>query len=281
MRIPIAITGCMRRVLGCEGTTLETVFVEGEASRATVFVFSVDPTRKLVQPTVSVLKFSEKQYAIPRVALLHLATPSYFREHQGDGVGIRDEQEARYHEDVRSFLTRHGTMDATSVALESGHATYGVDDFWMFCTFATPMSNREREQLRKEFEAGCITTIPGPSEFARELGAAFATHSSWADVYLSALDKLTRKLPPSEIGDKVVWVYHGPVCYSDDAQILVESFAELHRPAVVSLLKRQTFARHKEYRFIVKINGKPRRGELLLPILPEIRRLAKIDWKGR
>ena len=196
-------------------------------------------------------------------------------------MGIRDEQEARYQEDVRSFLTRHGTMDAASVALVSGHVTYGVDDFWMFCTSVTPMSDRERKQLRKEFAADCMTTILDPSEFARELGSAFAAHSSWADVDLSALDELIRRLRPSEIGDKVVWIYHGPVCYSDDAQKLVESFDELHRPAVVPFLKRQTFAWHKEYRFTVKINGKPRKSEFLLPIPPELQRLTKIEWEGR
>ena len=87
MRIPIAITDDMRRTLGCEGITLETVFVEGEASRATVFVYRVDPAQKLVQSTVSVLKFSEKLYAIPRAARLHLATPSYYREYEGRWCG--------------------------------------------------------------------------------------------------------------------------------------------------------------------------------------------------
>ena len=268
----------MRRALGCDGITLETVFVEAEASRATVFVYRVDPAQKLVRPTLPVLKFSESRYAIPRAERLHLATPSYYRKYDGDGVGIRDEQESRYQEDARSFLTKYGTMDAASVALVSGHATYGVDDFWMFCTSVTPISDREREQLMKEFTADCMTTILDPSGFARELGAAFAAHSSWADVDLSALGELIQKLRPSEIGDKVVWVYHGPVCYFDDsAQKLVESFDQLHRPAVVSFLKRQTFARQKEYRFTARINGKPKKGEFLLPITPELRKLAKIE----
>ena len=211
---------------------------------------------------------------------LHLATPSYYREYEGDGVGIRDEMEARYQEGVRSFLTRYRTMDAATGAWVSGHATYGVNGFWMFCTSFKQISSLEQERLRKEFSADCVTSISDPQGFARELGAAFAAHSSWADVGLSALDEVIRELRPPEIGDKVVWVYHGGLSYSDDAQKLVESFDERHRAAVVSFVKRQKYAWQKEYRFTVRINGKPRESEFLLPIPPDLRGLTKVEWAG-
>ena len=277
MRIPIAITDDMQSRLGCEGVRLESAFVEDQASRSTVFVFHVDPARSWTRTASPVIKFSEEQYAIPRAEHLHLATPRYYRKYEGDGVGIRDEMEATYQEDVRSFLSRYKTMDAATVGLVSGHVAYGVDDFWMFCTSVTPMSNRERERSQKEFAADCITIIPDPSEFARDLGAAFAAHSSWANVDLSARDELMRMLRPPEFGDKVVKVYHGPVCYSSDAQKLVDSFDVLYRPAVVSFLKRQTFAWQKEYRFTVKIDGKPTETDFLLLIPPDLRRLTKIE----
>ena len=49
--------------------TLESTFVKTETPQTTVFVYCVGPARKLVQPTLPVLKFSEKRYAIPRAAV--------------------------------------------------------------------------------------------------------------------------------------------------------------------------------------------------------------------
>ena len=65
MRIPIAITDDMQRRLGCEGITLESAFVEDRASRASVLVFHIDPARRRTKTVSPILKFSEKQYAIP------------------------------------------------------------------------------------------------------------------------------------------------------------------------------------------------------------------------
>ena len=280
MRVPIEVTDDLQRQLGCEGIKLESVFVESEAPRHTVVIFRVDPTRSWTTAG-PVVKFSKRRFAIPRAEYLKLATPEWYRHYEGNAGGVHDEMEAMYREDVRSFLTRYGSMDSSTAALVTGEVAYVVDDFWMFCTSVTPILHREREHLRKQFAADCMTTIPDPSEFARELGAAFAAHSSWTDVDLSPRDEWLRGLRPSETGDKVVWVYHGPVCYADDAQKRVEPLDEIHRPAVVSFLKRQTFASHKEYRFTVKTNGKPRNSEFLLPLPPELRRLARIEWEGR
>ena len=278
MRVPIKITDDMQRQLGCVGVTLEAVFVESRESRATVFVFYVDPARSLLKNPSPVVKYSERRFAIPRAKCLKLATPSYYRSYEGDASGIRDEMEARYQEDIRSFLTKYRTMDASSVALVSGNATYGIDGFWMFCTSLEPTLTQDRQFLRREFAADCETKIADPHSFARTLGAAFAAHSSWSDVDLSPWDKIMRQLRPPEMGDKVVWVYHGPVLYSDEAEKLVESFPVLHRSVVVSFVKRRRFARHNEYRFKVKINGRPKESQYFLPISPELRRLAKIEW---
>ena len=276
--MPITIINDMRRLLDCRGVTLESVFVEAQEPRDTVLVYHVDPGRSSVKTVSPVVKFSEKRFAIPRAEHLKLSTPSYYREYEEDTEGIRDDLEAKYRGDVRSFLSKYGTLDARSIASLSGRVTYSVDNFWMFCTSQKPTSTRGLEQIRKRFSAECVTTIPDPSEFAQELGAAFASHSSWSGVDLGALDECIRKLRPSEIGDKVVWVYHGPVFYSDDSQKLVESFDDLHRPAVVSFLKRRMFAWQKEYRFTVKINGKPRETQFLLPITQELRGLSEIEW---
>ena len=106
------ITNDMRRLLQCKGVTLEAVFVEAEAPRVTVLVFHVDPARSLVKTGSEVVKFSQRRFAIPNAECLKLATPQCYRKYEGSAGGIRDEMEARYREDIRSFLTKYG--DSTS-----------------------------------------------------------------------------------------------------------------------------------------------------------------------
>ena len=111
------ITNDMRRLLECKGVTLEAVFVEAEAPRVTVLVFHVDPARSLVKTGSEVGKFSQRRFAIPNAECLKLATPQCYRKYEGSAGGISDEMEARYREDIRSFLTEYGTLDARNVAL--------------------------------------------------------------------------------------------------------------------------------------------------------------------
>ena len=155
--------------------------------------------------------------------------------------------------------------------------TYKIPDFWLFCTSQKPETFRGLRQLQRKFFAECATTIPNPSEFARELGTSFATRFSWRDVDLSSLDDLIRKIRPFEIGEKVVWLYHGPVFYSDQPQDLIESFDHLHRPAVVPFIKRKKYDWQQEYRFAVKTNGAPKEKELFVPVSPNLRALAHVN----
>ena len=274
MKIQISITDEMRQLLGCEGNTLESIFVETEPSRSTIIVFRVDPARNSSNNPPSVVKFSEHMYAIPVSEHLKMSTASYFREYEKDASDRRDEEEARCKADILPLLSKYGSGNLRGVASMSGHVTYGVDDFWLFCTSQQPKTARGLEQMRRRFSAECVTAIPDPSAFARELGTAFASRFSWSDVDLSSLDKLIRAIRPSEIGDKVVWLYHGPVCYSDDPQELIETFDPHHRPAVVPFIKRRKFAWQQEYRFAVKTNGAPKDKELFIATPAELRGLA-------
>ena len=131
--------------------------------------------------------------------------------------------------------------------------------------------------MRSRFAAESVTMIASPTDFARELGAAFASHVSWSDVTLSAVDLIARHSRPSEMGEKVVWVYHGPVHYRDDSEALVESFPLLHQVAAVSFIKREEFAWQHEYRFTVHMNGTAREASFLLPITSALRGCA-VDW---
>ncbi len=277
--MPIEITEEMQHMLGCRGISLESGFVETKEPRTTVFVYKTDVAPDLVPQTGStIVKFSEKQHAIPRAKYLKLSTPKYYREIENDSASIGDELEATHEEDVRSFLGEHVAVEAASIALPSGSVTFPANGFRMFCTSLKPVLASELERMRRKFEAQCVTEIVDASIFAEELGPAFASCSSWSDVRLSPIEKLTRYMLPSEPGQKLVQVYHGPVSYSDDAQGLIESFDIHHRPTAVSFLKRRKFAWQKEYRFILGIGGEPRESELFVPISPELRRLGEIEW---
>ena len=262
----------MRQLMECQGVELEAAFVEEQTSRATVLVYHVNPARTLSRNLRPVVKFSEKQFAIPRANYLKLASPRYYRRYEGGADGVGDEMEAQYRADVRPLLTGKSTLDPFPLAAVSGHVAYGVDDFWMFCTSIAPGTTFELDQLRKQFSAECVTVIPEPSEFARELGAAFAMQSSYADVTLGGFGMLRRWSLPHKLGDKVVCVYHGPVLYSDNAEELAESFPDTHRSTVVCFLKRCEYSWQREYRFTVGLNEQTRESEFFLPIPPELRR---------
>lgn len=147
MRIPIKVTDDLQRHLGCDGITLESVFIEQKPSLTTILVYYVDLAQNLINASSPVVKFSKSEFAIPRAEFLKLATPDHYRTYEGCGSGIPDEMEAKYPEGIRSFFTRYGTLDADSVASVSGNVTYVVPDFWMFCTSMEPTSTRERESL--------------------------------------------------------------------------------------------------------------------------------------
>ena len=278
MRLPVAPTGDGRGVLTQNGVTLEAAFSGTDAPRATVLIYRMNPARFLFEPKPAVVvKFSEDRHAILRAACLKLATPRYYREFEGDGDGIRDEMEARYHEDMRSFLAKGGAVEPGRVPSVGGHATLGVDGFWLFCTSIRPSSAWQLERLRRRFGAERATTIADPSAFARELGAAFATQALWPDVELSPVERVATTLGILEEGDRVVLVRHGPVRYADDPRELIESFPIDHRAAVLPFFKRRSYAWQQEYRFSVSVTGQATGNEWLLPIPPELRRLAQLE----
>ena len=135
--------------------------------------------------------------------------------------------------------------------------------------------------MRQAFGYDCATTIANPSEFAKELGAAFATHSEWSDVSLSPPARLSRLLSLSEGDDKSVCVCHGPVVYQRNPAKVIEAFPEYERAMVMPFVKRDQFSHQKEYRFTVSIRGEPKEPKFFLPISTGLRHLAKIEKQPR
>ena len=275
-RLLLEVSGDDRGVLACAGITLESAFTEIGAPRAIILVYRLDPSRSVLEARpADVVKFSEGRHAIPFAESLKLATPQYYREFEGSGDGIRDEMEARYQEDLRSVFAKTGVLTPSVVPSPGGHVTYSVDGFWLFCTSVRPPFASQLEQLRKRFGAERGTTIADPSAFARELGAAFAAESRWPEVHLRFMDELAARLGPTAIGDRIVRVRHGAVCYSDDPVELIESFPIAHRAAVMPFFKRRKYSWQQEYRFSVSISGRATGKEWFLPLTPGLRRLAQ------
>ena len=273
------ITDDVRRALesaGLESAGLESGFIESDPEKAMVLVYRLDLTEsRLTAAPPPVVKFSKSCHAIPnsKAKDIKLATPEYYRNYPAGKGGkyIRDKKEAQFEE-------------RRQVKLEGGpgakmKVTYERNDCWIFCTSVKPTTDRELQTMRKACSADydCATTIADPSEFAKELGAIFAAYAEWSAVSLSPLDELCRQLRLPEIGNKTVWVYHGPVVYRDNSETVIKPLPEKMQAAAVPFVKRERFLDQREYRFIVMIGGEPKEPEIYLPISPALRRLAKIE----
>ena len=282
MRNPIEITD--KHKLESKGRTLETAFIESDPTKAPVFVYRVDLTGSRLKALSPVVKFSKREHAIPNpeATCIQLATARYYREYEeseGD-KGIRDEEEARYERrtNMKTFLDESKLPAPVGASQVSLQLTYASNDFWIFCTSMKPTTDWELRKMRQAFGYDCATTIANPSEFAKELGSAFATHSEWSDVVsLSPLARVSRLLPLSEVGDKSVFVRHGPVVYQRNPAKVIEAFPEYEQAAVMPFVKRDQFSHQKEYRFTVSIRGEPKEPTFSLPISTELRHLAKFN----
>ena len=65
---------------------------------------------------------------------------------------------------------------------------------------------------------------------------------------LSSVDILIRSTIPYELGEKVVWAYHGQVVYADDLVSVVESYPEERRAATVPFVSQTSGSTASPYR---------------------------------
>ena len=188
--------------------------------------------------------------------------------------------EGRYQQDISQTLIKAMGLPG-QVRLFSARATMAVEDHWLFCTslVSKRYSGMSLGQMGSKFGYDSGTEILDPGAFARELGAAFATHTSWGDVRLSAQHETRRLIASSRKVKRVVSVYHGPVCYPADAASVVNSFPEDHWPAIAPFQKHPEYEWQGEYRFAVMFFGEPRVKTLLLPITAELCALARLVWE--
>ena len=280
MRTPVTITDDMRKELECRGLELETVFVDDGSQDTLVMVFRVEPLPGTSPATPAVVKFSKSEFAIPVAEEIQLGTLRYYREYEGEGEGIRDEMEGRFQEDISPTLLRRMGPSGRGGSF-SAQVVMGVEDQWVFCTSVVSKwaASLSIGQLGKCFSYECGTQIRDPGAFAQELGAVFASHTSWDDVQLAGHHKVLQLLASVVHIRRTIHVYHGAVCYPAASAEVVRAFPEYHQPAIVPFQKRPDFEWEREYRFVVNFLGEPQAKKLRLPITAELRGLASVVWQ--
>ncbi len=280
MKTPVRFPAESRILLESPGVTVESAFVNDGAKRFLVIVHQVALNSDSSPETPAVVKFSERQYALPHSQSVQLATPEFYRSYPGEDLGIRDEEDASYIRkmDLKRFLETYNPQSDLAKASVQGSAelTFAQNDCWMFCTSVRPTTKGQTRQLGRRISEDyeCAAVIDNPSEFARELGVTFGTHLADVDLRLRGLDILAR-YRTRELGEMVVWVYHGQVLYTDNPAAIVESYPEERRAAVVPFLKRSQYAYQREYRFVVETYGEAVKQALSLPVSDALRVLTE------
>ena len=160
----------------------------------------------------------------------------------------------------------------------SGSVRYQMDGSWLYCTAFRPGSRSERALMQSRFDGDCMTALGEPSEFARELGSAFAQLSPGPKVSLGEwFHQLQYEMLRSQTPlNRIVYVNHGPVMYTDDAESVIEAVPLLYRSAVVPFVKGIDYADQREYRFSVSTIGTPIENLQTVPITTNLRSLSRI-----
>lgn len=289
MKIPIGSPPEATAVLEMPGVTVESTFINDDLRRSVVEVLRVDLSRRSPTETPSaVVKFSERQHALPVAANIQLAVSGFFRQYPGENNGIRDEREATYTKkmDYRDFHNTYSPQGPDlSIPRGAGSVTLTYTgergSCWMFCTSVKATTQGKAKQLAHQIskDYDSATIINDPSAFAAELGAIVGTHLEDADMRLNALDNIRKHGLPRELGERKVWVYHGRVHYPDDQAAIVESYPEARRAQIFPFCKGSQYAYQQEYRFVVSTYGHAKAPLLRLPVSDELRALTEPwDW---
>ena len=249
-----------------------------------------------------VVKFSAKGESPDVTGNIRLATPADFRE-SGYEPGIVDELDAAQRADMAPYLARNlsrnvGYVAATDISASVMFAS--AVEPWVYCTSIAPnhrycggsLGALRRGFVESKGTDAAITAIDDPRQFARQLGIELALSVEVGkdieeDYMMGLLDReFARRvcalgvLPPI---DTVLWVSHGPVHY-EDRQLVIET--ENDMPTMEALracfTKRTEFSGQREYRFAIRVAGRPSRKAIYLQASSELLRLTRrIDVEGR
>ena len=255
---------------------LETSYPVKSNSPFYVQIYYVNFSRTpFLEAPISIIKFSEKQYAIPTSPCIRIATPSHYREiEERLSNGIGDSMEAIYERktDMATFQEESRQEPMWGAEHVSVTLKY-VAECWMFCASIGPTlkTSTEIEKLRDSLDPSydCWTSITNPSEFAKQLGVSFG--NSFKPKHVDHPGPIMWKLRP------VVYVKHGPVIYTEQVSREIERFPKEMRGTVVPFIKRSKFSNQKEYRIVISLmsNAKSKERILLLHITNELRKLTR------
>ena len=249
-----------------------------------------------------VVKFSAKGESPDVKGNFRLATPADFRE-SGYEPGIDDDLDAAQQADMAPYLARNlsrkgGYVAATDISASVMFAA--AAEPWVYCASVAPARSYGAGSLgalKREFAVSkgsdaAITAIDNPRQFARQLGIELALGVEVGkdveeDYMMGLLDReLARRvcglgaLPPI---DTVLWVSHGPVHY-ENRRLVIETESDM--PTMEALracfTKRTEFLGQQEYRFAMRIAGRPLWKAIYLHASDELLRLTRrIDVEGR
>ncbi|WP_419933248.1 hypothetical protein [Candidatus Poriferisodalis sp.] len=269
-RVEVSISDDLREHSDCPEIRLESVFAEAKPYLSLAFVHRVDLDAPHTSATpASVVKYSARRHSAIDAECIKLGTAQYYRDYPGDATGIRDPDEARYVESLRSSLAEWNPDALDNGWLRhviDGSVAYQGDGSWFFCASTCPRTQRERAALENEFEADCMTDLGHPAGFAQELASAFA---QMAPAPPAALGEWLHRLQEHALRtqtnfERVVHVCHGPVVYTNDHERHIKHLPVQHRASAFAFVKHPRFARQREYRFTVSTIGKPAQDELLV-----------------
>ena len=177
IEVPIEPIEQIRVVSETPGRKLESaVSIIGDRTFL-VLVCRVDYGRQMAfRKSAAVVKFSENQYAIPNSSNIRLASAKYYREyeeapdqqptssrlrngssqcHRRDEtniVGIADPEEGQFLETLQldEFCRKSGVASRTDFEHVTASVTWGVPDFWMFCTSFMPDTSWGFQKLQAQ-----------------------------------------------------------------------------------------------------------------------------------
>ncbi len=291
-RVEVPVTDKMRKEHEGDQVRWEAIFlgVSPHPYMVGVRKIRLDPTLAW-ETTSSVVKFSKRRHSPVRSAALKLSTAEHYRTYEGGGAGIRDTDEGVYRKRI-GFHEKWALEDSSLWCEVEGSVsmTYQTDNVWFYCTSLPPRSRCERIALEGEFEADCVTALGEPAMVARELGSAFAHTSPGPKVSLDdPFHQLGHRILPEQSSlqvhsrqrqildvpfEQVIWVTHGPVVYTDNAESLIEAVPPHRRAAAIPFVKSPDYAHQREYRFAVSTIGEPAQETVFAPNTPELRALA-------
>ena len=166
-----------------------------------------------------------------------------------------------------SRMTTTGTRTETATTSRKTR-THGKNG-WILCTSVRPSEEAGmkawHESLNPEYHH--VTTIKGPSDFARALAKMVASQLGplGAEVpYTHPLSK-QRTMHPSQT------VFHGPVAYVDDPYTYVEAATNPFELMLRSVFfKHARFRDQREYRFVVWTEAEPAELTIDLEVSPDM-----------